>query len=289
MRSPSAPNPSPIEQRQSAETTTSATGSFRVAHGRPQSWGSEYLQEPALGALELLSWRLDRSGRSFARAPRTRGAAGAAGRACAGVLQVALVERRGCSHGGALVCCARSMMLYEKLFRALATQPPAGSQHAPPLAFSRSSPPGSPAARSGRPLKTTARRCVSHTAHAAGGMRRRRRTGRLLLGHLGRALQPSAVVQTEEEGEEVGADESHRAHQAQDELDGELQGRERDGDAAQAAQAVGVLGAEGAERKGADGLRTHSGFCESEMRGRSGPLGLEGRRTAQQMQMRTCT
>ena len=120
-------------------------------------------------------------------------------------------------------------------------------------------------------------------------MRRRRRTSRLLLGHLGRALQPSAVVQAEEEGEEVGADESHRAHQAQDELDGELQGRERDGDAAQAAQAVGVLGAEGAERKGADGLRTHNGFCESEMRGRSGPLGLEGRRTAQQMQMRTCT
>ena len=116
-------------------------------------------------------------------------------------------------------------------------------------------------------------------------MRRRRRTGRLLLGHLGRALQPSAIVQAEEEGEEVGADERHRAHQAQDELDGELQGRERDGDEAQAAQAVGVLGAEGAERKGADGLRTHSG---SEMRGRSGPLGLEGRRTAQQMQMRTC-
>ena len=167
MRSPSAPNPSPIEQRQSAETTTSATGSFRVAHGRPQSWGSEYLQEPALGALELLIWRLDRSGRSFARASCTRGAAGAAGRACAGVLQVALVERRGCSHGGALVCCARSMIL----FSFLATQPPAGSQHAPPLAFSRSSPPGSPAARSGRPLKTTARRCVrcvSHTAHAAG-------------------------------------------------------------------------------------------------------------------------
>ena len=134
MRSPSAPNPSPIEQRQSAETTTSATGSFRVAHGRPQSWGSEYLlEEPALGALELLIWRLDRSGRSFARASCTRGAAGAAGRACAGVLQVALVERRGCSHGGALVCCARSMMLYEKLFRALATQPPAGSQHAPCL------------------------------------------------------------------------------------------------------------------------------------------------------------
>ena len=129
MRSPSAPNPSPIEQRQSAETTTSATGSFRVAHGRPQSWGSEYLQEPALGALELLIWRLDRSGRSFARASCTRGAAGAAGRACAGVLQVALVERRGCSHGGALVCCARSMIL----FSFLATQPPAGSQHAPCL------------------------------------------------------------------------------------------------------------------------------------------------------------
>ena len=115
MRSPSAPNPSPIEQRQSAETTTSATGSFRVAHGRPQSWGSEYLQEPALGALELLIWRLDRSGRSFARASCTRGAAGAAGRACAGVLQVALVERRGCSHGGALVCCARSMIKQRKI------------------------------------------------------------------------------------------------------------------------------------------------------------------------------
>ena len=124
------PPPSSLIQ-ESAETTTSAAGSFRVAHGRPQSWGPEYLQEPALGALELLSWRLDRSGRSFARAPRTRGAAGAAGRACAGVLQVALVEWRGSSHCGALVCCARSIIIRSTFAPWQHSRPPAASTRRP--------------------------------------------------------------------------------------------------------------------------------------------------------------
>ena len=272
MRSPSAPNPSPIEQRQSAETTTSATGSFRVA--ADLSRGARISQEPALGALELLIWRLDRSGRSFARASCTRGAAGAAGRACAGVLQVALVERRGCSHGGALVCCARSMMLYEAFSRpghtAARRQPARAAPGLQPVITTWV--PGcavwAASENNGTPMRQPySARGWRHEAAATHGPP---------AVDLGRALQPGAVVQAEEEGEEVGADERHRAHQAQDEFDGELQGRERDGDAAQAAQAVGVLGAEGAERKGADGLRTHSG---SEMRGRSvgrGPWGLRG-------------